>query len=284
MTRRCLVMETRFDSEPAAWLDRLLPALRPLLEAIGPQTMFVCSPGGRVSRDRKYKWAAVEESVHQPTVGDLSFNTYEGPAPLTVKVYLRDNPEVDVRFQPPAAIWAAVEGAPARLDEVLHSFQVFLMFAASVPGVLHGGTTLLDNLAQAHGEVTGTSTEVAKQPTMFRSRHDHDWWRNTRELRTSCRRLYWTTLLGPALAAAAGGAAAARAAGALDVTEVAGSLIFRAMEGPPRDSLDPEFLAATPRLRRWLWPHTFKNPLDAVGVEAEVGVAPPGTTDDAAPT
>ena len=44
------------------------------------------------------------------------------------------------------------------------------------------------------------------------------------------------------------------------------------MPGPPRDSLDPEFLAATTSLRRWLWPHPFKNPLDAAGFEAEVGL------------
>jgi hypothetical protein len=55
--------------------------------------------------------------------------------------------------------------------------------------------------------------------------------------------------------------------------------MFQAMPGPPRDSLDPEFLAATTSLRRWLWPHTFKNPLDAAGFEAEVGVA----VSDAAP-
>ena len=28
----------------------------------------------------------------------------------------------------------------------------------------------------------------------------------------------------------------------------------------------------TRELRRWLWPHTFKNPLDAAGFEAEVGL------------
>ena len=57
--------------------------------------------------------------------------------------------------------------------------------------------------------------------------------------------------------------------------EINGSIMFQAMAGPPRDSLDPEFLAATVRLRRWLWPHTFQNPLDAAGFEAEVGLLPP---------
>jgi hypothetical protein len=57
------------------------------------------------------------------------------------------------------------------------------------------------------------------------------------------------------------------------VKEIAGSLVFDAMEGPPLDSLDPAFPAATTQLRRWLWPHTFQNPLDAVGFEEEIGLA-----------
>lgn len=54
-----------------------------------------------------------------------------------------------------------------------------------------------------------------------------------------------------------------------------GDIVFLAMEGPPRDSLDPEFLAATTRLRRWLWPHTFQNPLDVAGFEDEIGLSAP---------
>jgi hypothetical protein len=147
--------------------------------------------------------------------------------------------------------------------------------ATVVLPVVHGGITRLDNLAQAESETSGTATHIERQPATFQRRREHDWWMNQAILRTKCRRLYWTTLLGPALTQAAGGADAARDAGALDVREVNGSVIVRAMEGPPRDSLDPEFLAATVRLRRWLWPHTFQNPLDAAGFEAEVGLPVP---------
>lgn len=275
MTRRCLMLETRFATEPATWLDRLLPALQPLVTAVAPQTMFTCSPGGRVSRERRFKWGLVEDSATMATTGDVALNTYDGDAPSTIKLYLRHNPAIDLRFQPPARLLAAIEGEPAGWAGVLPAMKVFLQFAAAAPGVLHGGITLLDNLAQAAIETTGTSTDIDKQPPGFIRRHEHDWRLNKQELGSSCRRLYWMTLLGPTLATAAGGAAAARAAGAHAVTEVDGSLIIQAMDGPPRDSLDPEFLAATTRLRRWLWPHTFKNPLDAAGFEAEVGVPAP---------
>jgi hypothetical protein len=143
------------------------------------------------------------------------------------------------------------------------------------PQCTPGGVTVLENAAQAAMEVTGTGTDSARQSPLFRRRHDHDWYLNRKTIRHKCRRLYWTTLLGPELTAAAGGADAARAAGALDVRETSGSLVFQAMDGPPLDSLDPAFLAATVRLRRWLWPHTFQNPLDAVGFEEEIGLAAP---------
>ncbi len=279
MTRRSLVLEARFDTEPATWRDRLLPALQPLVTAVAPQTMFTCSPGGRVSRGRRFKWAQVEDSASMATTGDIALNAYDGDAPSTIKLCLRHNPAIDLRFQPPASLFAAIERERPSWDGVLPAMLSFLQFAASAPGVLHGGITLLDNLAQAAIEVTGTSTDIDKQAPGFIRRHEHDWRLNKQELGSSCRRLYWMTLLGPTLATAAGGAAAARAAGARAVTEVDGSLIIQAMDGPPRDSLDPEFLAATTRLRRWLWPHTFKNPLDAAGFEAEVGVA----VSDAAP-
>lgn len=275
MTARCLLMEVRFDSGPAAWLDRLLPALRPLVEAARPESMFTCTPGGRVSRDRKVKWTTVEEWVAAPTTGTLSMHTYEGAARRVLSVYLRHKPDSDRRFHAPAEIWLGAEGAAG--DELLQASDAFLGFATSIPGVLFGGITFVDNLAQAWSEVTGTATDIEKQSAAFQARHAHDW-RLYLDTWTLCRRLYWKTLLGPTLAAAAGGADAARAAGALDLRELDGSLLFQAMPGPPRDSLDPEFLAATTSLRRWLWPHTFKNPLDAAGFEAEVGLPTPSPT------
>ena len=196
-------------------------------------------------------------------------HTYEASSLRTLEVYLRHKPNADRRFHAPAEIWLGAEGTTG--DALLQASDAFLVFATSIPGVLFGGITFVDNLAQAWSEVTGTATDIEKQSAAFQARHAHDW-RLYLDTWTLCRRLYWKTLLGPTLAAAAGGASAARAAGALDLRELGGSLLFQAMPGPPRDSLDPEFLAATTSLRRWLWPHTFKNPLDAAGFEAEVGL------------
>lgn len=273
MTKRCLMLETRFQTEPAAWLDRLLPALQPLAEVVKPTSVCACTPGGRVTRDRTFRWSTVEELAAQAATGTLTMNVYEGASPVVISLYLRHNPAIELHYQPPAAVWVAVEhvaGGSAWTD-VLDAMEDFLKVAASLPGILHGGISTLDNLVQARSEITGTGTDVDRQPSGFRTRSDHDW-RFPVDAWRMLRRLYWTTLLGPTLAAAAGGAAAARAAGAVEVQEVGGAIIVRAMAGPPRDSLDPEFLAATLRLRRWLWPHTFKNPLDAAGFEAEVGL------------
>lgn len=275
---RCLVLETRFGSEPASWLDRLLPSLRPLVEAVAPTWMFVCSPQGRVSRDRKIKWQTVEELAALSSTGSIRMREQEGASLLTIDAYLRHNPAIELEFQAPAAIWLGVEGTSEHLLGLLAAFSDFLAFAATVPDVLHGGITVLDNLAQAESEVTGTGTDVDQQPLRFVRRHEHDW-RYPKRAWTALRRLYWATLLGPKFAAAAGGASAARVSGALNIQETDDSLLFQAMEGPPRDSLDPEFLAATTRLRRWLWPHTFQNPLDAAGFEDEVGLPTPGATD-----
>ena len=274
---RCLVLEVRFATEPAAWLALMLSALRPLVDALRPAEMFVCTPGGKVSRDRKVKWSTVEELSALPTTGTLSLHTYEGATRCSMRAYLRHNPAIELRYQRPADVWFSVERTADDWAPALRAAEDFLTFAAAAPSVLFGGITVLDNDSQASSEVTGDSTFIEKQPAQFQARHDHDW-RLQHELWTLCRRLYWKTLLGPTLAAAAGGADAARAAGALDLREIDGSLLFQAMPGPPRDSLDPEFLAATTSLRRWLWPHTFKNPLDAAGFEAEVGLPTPSPT------
>jgi hypothetical protein len=56
---RSLVLEVRFDTEPATWRDRLLPALQPLVDGRRPsRRCSLAAPGGRVSRDRKVQVGA----------------------------------------------------------------------------------------------------------------------------------------------------------------------------------------------------------------------------------
>ena len=111
---RCLVLEVRFATEPAAWLALMLSALRPLVDALRPAEMFVCTPGGKVSRDRKVKWSTVEELSALPTTGTLSLHTYEGATRCSMRAYLRHNPAIELRYQRPADVLLAA--ASSRRD------------------------------------------------------------------------------------------------------------------------------------------------------------------------
>lgn len=276
----CLLVEVVLAEEPAAALPSLWSTLRPLFEALGdePKTISVVSPGGRLGRERAFSWKTLSTVGADENVGTIfSGELRNDPADLKIHLYLRHNPKLPVDAQPPASEWLAVGLHRERFfpDRLPTAAAVWIADVAEHFPALHGGVTMLGNVAQAEIEASGSRDDLAQQPFQFQQRREHDWWRNKDEIRRKCRRLYWTTLLGPALTAAAGGAEAARAAGALNVREINGSIVFQAMEGPPRDSLDPEFLAATTKLRRWLWPHTFQNPLDAAGFEAEVGLVAP---------
>ena len=274
---RCLLVEVRTADEPANHTTMLWPALQELMRALGdePRTMWATSPGGKAGRDRQFSWAGLNALGSDPKTGTVSSTELRAhEAEFDLSIYLRHNPALPADAQPPAAIWMAVElraGAFA-LTELVDAAESFLIACATTMPVLHGGVTVLDNVTQARCEVTGgTASEAAKQRPEFQRRREHDWFLNQSALWSKCRRLYFVSLLGPALAARAGGAEAARAAGAIDVREIAGALIFRAIHPPPRDSLDPEFLATTASQRRWLWPCTFQNPLDASGIEDVLG-------------
>ena len=266
--------EIWFAEEPEP--QRLVDALRPLAAAAKPRVIHATTPGGRLLRDRAYRWATVEQLASDPTVGTLSLSDADdGGHSCEISLFLRLNPDLAGNEQRPPSAWFAISNASVPAPIELASQALTTLAEREL--VLHGCLTVLDNVTQATSEFTGVGTSGRANSALFDRRRAHDW-RFPRRAWTLCRRLYWKTLLGPTLAAAAGGADAARAAGALDLREIDGSLLFQAMPGPPRDSLDPEFLAATTSLRRWLWPHTFKNPLDAAGFEAEVGLPMPSPT------
>ena len=276
----CLSLEVRLADEPAKHLTTLWPSLRTLLATLDddPAHLFVTSPKGRTGRDRVFSWKTMEKLGADENTGTISaWELRHHQVSFDLSVYLRHNAALETHEQPPARIAMAVEFVPNVYAPpgLVDAAVAFLGQCAEHMPVLHGGITRLENRAQAAIETTGGGTDRAAQPDQFQRRSDFEWWMNNREIWTRCRRLYWTTLLGPDLTVALGGAEAARGAGAVDVHEINGSLLLRAMEGPPRDSLDPEFLAATTSLRRWLWPHTFQNPLDAAGFELEVGLPPP---------
>lgn len=271
----CLAVELRIVDEPAAHLDLLLPALEDLLAPIGdvPKRMSALLPKGRFSRDRVFTSKNLRELTAEPARGIEAYELRRGNGDLSLSVDLRHVAEFDPRFFPPSHVRLALTQPPSGPSaDVVRAAEEFLARCAAGMPIHFGCVTMLDNIHQATSEATGTATDIEKQSLVFQQRREHDRVPNQRLLRTQIRRLYAITLLGRQLADAAGGGDAARAAGALDLREIDGSLLFRAMPGPPLDSLDPAFLAATTSLRRWLWPHTFQNPLDAAGFEAEVGL------------
>jgi hypothetical protein len=268
-----LLVEVRVADEPVLHVDTLWPALRQLMSGLGdePKTVWTTSPGGRAGRERKFSWETMTALAQDENVGTISSAELRRlPVGFSLSLYLRHNPKLPVDAQPPAKLSMAVELQPGVLEAAkpARAAVEFLAACATHMPVLHGGVTVLDNIEQAHCELTGgLASDAAKQSPQFQQRREHDWWRNQTLLRSHCRRLYWTTLLGPELTQASGGAAAARAAGAVNIREINGCILFQAIDGPPADSLDPSFLGATTALRRWLWPHTFQNPLDASGFE-----------------
>ena len=276
----CLVVFVRSDDEPAAHWPLVSTSVRALFEALGdePKRIWATTPAGRSGRERAFSWPTMDSLAADTNTGTVStMGLRERPNAMDLSLYLRHNPTLRVRRQGPAGLWAAVELSRdwPNVERFADAARAFLRECARGLAVVHGGVTVLENQWQAVGEVAGTWIEVEKQPERFQRRMEGDRIAKATRLRDRCPRLYWTTLLGPGLAAAAGGAEAARIAGGRDVREVAGSLVFQATDGPPQDSLDPEFLAATAKLRRWLWPHTFQNPLDAAGFEDEVGAPRP---------
>ena len=272
MIEGCLVLEVRFAEEPARDPARVLACLARLIAALPepPASIFAATPGGKVSRTRRYKWSTAEKLAADPQTGTIVITSdlERGPATIDLTLFLRHNART-AAFEPPPGLTCFVTDAP---DDLVGSYEAVLRECAAGTSVLNGCVTRLSNQGEARSEITGTGTDVEKQSALFQRRRAHDWPFLQVAARIKVRRLYWSTLLGPTLAVAAGGAEAARAAGAHEVQEIGGSLLIRAMPGPPRDSLDPAFLAATTGLRRWLWPHSFQNPLDAAGFEAEVGL------------
>ena len=89
--------------------------------------------------------------------------------------------------------------------------------------------------------------------------------RNQTMLWEKARRIYWITVLGPALAKSAGGSEAARNAGANKVVEIGGSLVITATNAIA-DSLNGDFSTRIRTLRKWLWPHSIQNPADSNGL------------------
>jgi hypothetical protein len=139
----------------------------------------------------------------------------------------------------------------------------FLLTVATPCRPLHGAVAATIDADRADEEINvdliGELRDANGNPIPHRL--DFDAVRYT-EFFTKARRAYWLTILGPELAAAAGGVEAARATGAARVEQRGDCLIVQATDDV-RDCLAPDWPARSAALRRWIWPHTIQNPIDA---------------------
>lgn len=251
--------------EPAHNSAELIKIVQKTFSALGATPAKVCAASvkGKVGKIQPFSLVNFAEVIDDPSSGALTISGLkESPAHADLRLYLRHNPSVAMNFQPPGVLYFVSECGyhgltPKKSQEAASEF---LRTCAAELSVLHGGITALPNRHQALSEASLIGYEISKQPESFAKRWSYDAG-NSMSLWQKARRVYWTTLLGPVLARQVGGAAAAIAAGALDVTEVAGSLMFAATRDV-EDSLVPGFSQQTRVLREWLWPCLLQNPSD----------------------
>jgi hypothetical protein len=229
-----------------------------------PLKMTVASVRGRVGNSQPFSPDNFAMLLADPEAGALRISGLKSsPAHMDLRLYLRHNPGVALKHQPPGVLYFIAECGHealslAKSQEAAHEF---LHACANGTSVLHGGISAFINHDQARSEASLIGSDVSEQPESFVKRWNYDA-SNATSLWQKARHLYWTTLLGPSLARQAGGAAAALASGAVLVTEVADSLIFTATESV-EDSLDlTNFSRKTRGLREWLWPYLIQNPHD----------------------
>jgi hypothetical protein len=249
-------------------LDEQATGLRALLEqvlsliqisAADVQAGLFRAPS-RQGKWRKKLWAAFDEAMSEEDVRVL--NLLVG-TPLdvrfTAKIQLRRDLVSAISWPLHASFACETQTWPAQ--RVGDAGRAFLEGMTSLCTLLSGGVFQAPTLGQAMHEMH-TGYSLSQEPKAFQDRIGVDmrldnYW-------TMARRLYPITLLGPKLASQVT-AAEARAAGALAVKEINGSLLIDAYPTVV-ETWDPEFLKATVELRRWLWPHTIQNPADAVGL------------------
>lgn len=231
-------------------LDRIVQKTFSTLAA-APAKICAVSVGGRVGRAQIFsseKFASLAGELHS---GALTISGLKGSrAHVDLHLYLRHNPAVALKYQPPGAIYFVVECGRG----AVRAAREFLLACATEIPVLHGGIIASPNRNQALSTASLVGHDLSKEPESFVERWNYEAGKAT-SLWQKARRVYWVNLLGPALARQVGGIDAALKAAAAGVTEIAGSLIFEASEDI-EDSLDPAiFSGKIRRIGEWLRPY-----------------------------
>lgn len=226
-----------------------------------PVNICAASVGGGAGKIQTFSADNFAALVSSPKSGALTISGLrESTAHVDLRLYLRHNPAVAMKYQPPGVLYFVAECGTGALSPITaqEAAGEFLRTCATEIPILHGGAMAFPNRNQALAEASLVGHDTPGEPESFVKRWHYDA-SNSMLLWQKARHVYWLTLLGPALARQAGGAAAANAYGAIEVMEVAGSLIFAATRNI-EDSLDPSFSRETSKLREWLWPYLIQNP------------------------
>ncbi len=249
--------------EPIRAAGRLHAVLRETTSPLGrePASVYPVSARGKVGRARVFSESNVDLLLSKPETGAVRMlGLKQSRAYFDFRWYLRHNPSVEMKYQPPGVLYCIAECGPQALSstQVVEAAKRFVVACATEMTVLHGGITALPNRNQALAEASLVGVDVAREPESYVRRWSYDAG-NQMALWQRARHVYWTTLLGPHLVRQVDPAARCDA---VDVTEVCGSLIVRTTDSI-QDSLQSGFSVQTRRLRQWLWPYLIQNPEEA---------------------
>lgn len=233
------------------------------ISALGgtPANICAASVGGKAGKIKTFSPDNFVALVSSPKSGALKISGLrESAAHVDLRLYIRHNPAIAMKYQPPGVLYFVAECGRGALPPLTaqEAAREFLRTCAAELPVLHGGAMAFPNRNQALSEASLIGHDMQGEPESFVKRWHYDA-SNSMLLWQKARRVYWLSLLGPALAQQAGGAVAAKASGAIEVMEVAGSLVFAATRNI-EDSLNPNFSRKTRKLREWLWPYLIQNP------------------------
>lgn len=255
-----------FPPDQSAHVGAVTDIVREVLAATGmtPTHVMAMKPNSRYV-ERPFTPELFESYAADETKKGIKVwgETRDQQMRLSLKGELRGRPELSQSSVAPQTISLELQvGEDGGANEATAAAAAELMLrlgAARLP-VVSGGAQPFPTKDEALFEYLPMTRDGGALPhVLARWSGDHQ---RRAQLAHKPRRLYWRTLLGPAMAAKMGGAAAARAAGADQVEEINGALLIHA--GALPSSALGKWGEERRALRQWIWTHSIQNPVDAV--------------------
>ena len=259
----CVVYHARDPVEIPELVRREIQAL---IEGLGVAAAELQVQTSERGAWRPFTWRSVEAACAKPTLESIWLLVGDSATVhASAQVWLRRKPR-DPEFWPPGTSWFVADAARwqgARIAAVGRQWlELAAEHGAAISGGVLAGTSLRDAWVETRGIFAfGAGEVITPAQGLLQERLHGDDLRGTW---SKIRRIYPLTLLGPRFASNHN-AQLLRAAGALRVQELGGSLIVDASaEVVP--AWAPAYLASTTALRRLAWPITLQNPADAEGL------------------